>query len=195
MQRAGGACGIERLDEQAPVAHFAGGASPHEPPQLLIDRTPGVLRLLAEDLERAQLALATEQVEDGVNAESPDEFVLEIGDADEETEPVERRSNPVDLRPCVRQRANDVPLLPLVVETGDRDRVRLLLHASQHAPEVGDTTGGEYVHPLSAQVDTAPLGERPHRLGIALALYEHERFLRVRFLGWLMGTHPGQVPT
>lgn len=112
MQRARGARGIERLDQQAPVAHFAGGTSPHEPPQQLIDRTPGVLRLLAEDLERAQLALAIEQGEDGVNTEGPDELVLEIGDADEESEPVEGGSKPVDLQPCAHQRANDVPLLP-----------------------------------------------------------------------------------
>jgi hypothetical protein len=46
-------------------------------------------------------------------------------------------------------------------------------------PEVGHATGGEDAHP-SAQVDTSTFGERPHRLGIALALDEDERVATAR---------------
>jgi hypothetical protein len=89
MQRGRGARGIECLDEQPPVADFAGGTRPHKPSQLPIDRAPGVQRLLAEDLDRAQLTLAVEQIEDGIDTEGADERILEIGDAGEESEPVE----------------------------------------------------------------------------------------------------------
>jgi hypothetical protein len=77
---------IQRIDEQAGVEDLAAPAAAHEPPKLLLGRAAAPRRHLLERPEPTEVTVGAEDFFNGRDTERADELILQVHDANEESE-------------------------------------------------------------------------------------------------------------
>src|SRR5205085_6517627 len=86
VERARNAIEVQRLDEQPRVTQLSPVGTAEEAPQLPLDVAAPPGRLLLEGSEWTEIPVGVEHLFHACGAECSDQLVLEIGDADVETE-------------------------------------------------------------------------------------------------------------
>lgn len=102
---------IERVHEQASVPDLAHRAGPHEAAQLLVERSISLSGLCLEAAKRTQLTLRLEHRLDPRATHGTNELILEISDAHEEAELLDRWTGQSSTEPGPLQGVDDVPFL------------------------------------------------------------------------------------
>src|SRR5436309_2889466 len=77
---------IQLVDEQGRVLDLPAAAGAHEAPQLLLLGLSLLRRLLLEGAERSKVTLSIDELFHGGGTEGADQLVLQVCDADVETE-------------------------------------------------------------------------------------------------------------
>lgn len=121
---------IERVDEEASIADLPTSTAAHEASKLGFDPLPSPRRLLLESTEGGEVALGVQDFLDGGSTKSPDQLILQVHDAQ-----VESQAFQIDSR-----------------ELGTRAESGSLETAPDHLffPNVKET-GQSRIHPLRAQ--------------------------------------------
>src|SRR5215208_1539545 len=107
---------IERLDQQARVADLSPPAAAHPAPELLLPRPPAPCWLFLERAKRSEVALGVGDLLHGLGAESADQLVLQVYDADIEAQRLHLGASEVEAEAGALEAAPKVPLLAGVAE-------------------------------------------------------------------------------
>src|SRR5436190_9635147 len=83
---------VDCLDQQACVSDLPAIGAAQEAPQLTLDGPSSPRRLLLKGVERAEVAVVVDDGLDGGGAESADQLVLQVRDADVEAQPLHPRA-------------------------------------------------------------------------------------------------------
>ncbi len=116
---------VHRVDQRPRVLGLAAGVRAHETPELLFDRSALLRRLTLKGAERSQLALDLDDLFDGGGAKGPDQFVLEVIDADVEAQSLEIAAREVGAESRPLERPPEVALLPRIGQSRKADVVPL----------------------------------------------------------------------
>src|SRR5690348_3344272 len=181
-QRPGQARRIDRLDHRPDVAAVAVRDAPDEAPELPVHRAalPGLL--LREGLPWLRVTLQGDQSEEQVFAGRPDQLILEIDDAGEETESLELSAiaDGTVARPGSLQRPPDHVLFALVVKSGDPG-FRLLDGQLPQVTEHGvGAVGGNDRDAFGGEVAPRAAGGQGQRELVGDALDQDYRLMRRR---------------
>jgi hypothetical protein len=163
---------VERLDEQRGVSDLA---VPHEPVELLLAGQVSLLALLLEGAECGELALALDDLLDGIRAERARELVLEILDADEEAEPLHPGPVEVHAKTGPLERTSEMRLLANVAESR---QFAVQPSGTESSEEVADRLGSSDRHDgdaLDDEISTEPARQGLDRTLVADPFDEHDR--------------------
>src|SRR5215204_4676265 len=164
---------IERRDEIGGVADFSAAAAAHEAPELLLDGLALPRRLLLECSEGLEVAPKCGDALDRGGPNGPNQFILEVSDADVETEALHVGACQVRPETGPLEAATEVVLLLHVAETGKLESL-----ASIQLEEASDRLGASHrdnADALRFEVATLPLGEGLDRVPVADSLDEQHR--------------------
>ena len=166
---------IERVDEQARVSDLPSAAAAHEAPKLLLDGPPSPRRLLLQDAKRSEVALGGHDPFHGGGTEGADQLVLEVCDAQVETESFHVRASEVGAEAGPLEGAPEVSLLRSVTEARHSDAMPLGAEQIQEASDVRRTTHRDNRDAFSVEVPTTALSERFERDLVAHPFNEDDR--------------------
>ncbi len=151
-----------------------------EAAELLLGRSPSPGGLLLEGAEQPELAPGIEHTLDGRDAQSPDQLVLEVGDAHVEAESLHVRPGEVGAEARPFEGAHEVALLALVAEARDPEPESLRAEPAEGVADRLRTADRHDLDALGGEVASPALGERLERALVADPLDEHDRAR-----GWL----------
>ncbi len=164
---------VKRLDEQARVADLPAAAAAHEAPKLLLIGPSLPRRLLLEGAERSKLSLSVNDPFHRGGTKSADQLVLQVCDADIETQPFEIGACEVGAEAGSLETMLEVALLCGVAETRQ-------LEVEPRRPELGDEASDCLRTPdrhdrnaLGLQIATTPLSQGLDRELVARPFNEH----------------------
>src|SRR5438552_99869 len=166
---------IERLDEQTCVAELPAVGAAHEAPQLSFDSLASPGRLFLEGTEGSEVALRVEDGFDRGGAESADQLVLQIFDADVEAQPFHIEAGEMRAEPGPLEAAPEHDLLTCVTETGQPRTRPLRAEASQEAPNRLRAPDRHDRDSLIVEIATAAGSEGRERDLVADSFDEHDR--------------------
>jgi hypothetical protein len=132
-------------------------------------------RLPLHGAERSELSLSVDQSLHGAGPEGPDQFVLQVDDADVEAQqlhPGPRQIGP-DSGPL--QTTKKAALFCDIAETGQPDVESLRAQQRQKVPDLGRTTDGYHGNAFGAQITTTTSGQGLDRRLVTDPLNEHDR--------------------
>jgi len=164
---------IEGFDETLRRADFAIGSRAQESMQLPMWRRIAVLRHRLEASKRVQLGLFLDDSLHCLYPEGANQFVFEVVDAREKSGFLDR-ATARDEDFCFRERSADMPFVGGVVHAADVGTRVSAQVRGEHVREVRDAAGRKNVDAARAKVATDAGGQRPHCVGIAFALDEHQ---------------------
>src|SRR5512132_569489 len=170
------------MDEQPCVTDLPAAPAAHESSQLFLSGPSAPCRLFLERAERVEVSLGRDHPFDRVGPERPDQLVLEIRDADVETEALHVGAGQVGAETRALERALEVALLTGVAESGEADVQPLRAEDVQEAADRVRTSDRDDGNALGVEVTAAALGERFQRELVAGAFDEDDR-------PWGVGAH------
>jgi ATP-grasp domain, R2K clade family 2 len=160
---------VQGLDEESPVPDLATASRPHEPPKLVLRAATYVGALPLQGAEGPQLASGLRDLLDPLVAERPDELVLEIPDADEESVRLE-----LPRQPGPKQGSTELAGLLLVAQPGQPQVESTGAEPVEIAPDVRRPTHVHDGHALRAKVEAAPYRQGLERHPVAGPLDEDD---------------------
>ncbi len=166
--------GLQRRRQCLCVSQLAATAGADEPSQLLRRRPPALCRLALHDAQRSQLALAFDDVFNGIDTEGADQFVLEITLADEEPERFPLLAGQVRTEPRSRKATVQRRRLALVAQPPDLQVASTRSVEREIPGDVGGSTDGDDRHPEARRIEPATRREHLERCVVAGALDEHD---------------------
>ena len=131
--------------------------------------------LVLEGAEGGELTLGGDDPPDGLDAERPDQLVLEVRLADVEAEPLHARSREVGAEPGPFETAPEPGLLTGVAEAGEPEVEAGRAVVVEEPPDRRGTADGHDGDALRGEVPAPAPGERLDGELIADALDEHDR--------------------
>ena len=174
VQWPGHAAQIQRGDEQGREPCLSSVLGTEETPELLVFGAASPRGLLLKGAERAELTVRLDDPFDGRRTERPDQFVLQIRDADEEPEVLHVGAGEVRAEALTLERANEVALLGRVAEAGQPEVGSPGTEPPQEPSDVLRTPDRDDRDALGVEGATASLGERLERPLIADAFDEDD---------------------
>jgi hypothetical protein len=166
---------IQRFDEQARVSNLPAAAATHEAVQLLVRCPPLPRRLLLEGPEGPKIALSIDDLLHYGGTESADQLVLQVFDADVETEPFHLDASEVGAEAGALEAAPEVALLPGVTKTRQSDAEPPRPEVIQEAPDGLGTPNWDDRNPLCVEIPTTALGKRLERYLVTASFNEDDR--------------------
>jgi hypothetical protein len=166
---------IKRFDEQARVTDLPPAAAAHEAPELLLSGPSLPRRLLLERAEGSKLSLSANDLFHGGRTESADQLVLQVCDADVETEPFQIAAGEVGAKAGPLETAPEVALLCGVTETCQPDVKPLGAEHTQEPSYRLRTPDRQNGNALGVKIPTTALSERFERALVADPFNEHDR--------------------
>src|SRR5215472_2298472 len=161
---------IHRPGEQAPVPELAPGTAAQEPPQLCPVGLTAPFRLPLQAAERAEISLRLNERFNPGRADRADQLVLQILDADVESQSLHVGPRPGRADTGARQTAPDDVLLADVAQAGQSEASSSRTELPQVARDRVRATYRQDYHALRAQVPAAACGKRLDRDLVADAL-------------------------
>jgi hypothetical protein len=149
-------------------------AGTHEPPELLLNGPSLLRRLLLEGTERSKLALRIDDLFHGPGAERADQLVLQVCDADVETESFHLGATEAAAEPGPLETAPEVALLCGVTESRQSDVKPVRAEQHQEAPDGRRTSHLHNGDALIVKLPTTARSERFERELIADPFNEHD---------------------
>lgn len=169
------ACEVEGFDKEAGVACLASRARSDEAPELLLNRAiaPGGLTLKRP--EGSTVATSFDHALDGVRTDGTDQFILQVGNAHEEPQRLQRCRCRNRAEPGTSQTAADHVELSRVIQPcqaapASCGSVLLKVH-----PDLGGTAHLNHRDPVRSEVIAAPLGKGFDRDTIAEPFDQQDR--------------------
>ena len=178
-ERARQAGRVDGFDETLSGSDLPCRARPEESTQLVMHRCATVLRHGLEASERDELALGLEHTLDGVDAQRPDQLVLEVGDACEETERIKGLMGS-DRDGRLGERAADVPLVSDVVQAAEPCTLVSAHELRKQPREVRYTISRQDLDVMQVEIATEEAGKGADSSGIAVPLDEDQGSDRCR---------------
>jgi hypothetical protein len=166
---------IKRLDEQARVSDLPAAAAAHEAPKLLLIGPSLPRRLLLEGAEGSKLSLSVNDLFHGGGTKSADQLILQVCDADVETESFHIRASEVGAEASALEAALELALLCGVTETRESDVKPLRAEPIQEASDCLRTPDWHNGNALSVKIPTTALSERFERALVADPFNEDDR--------------------
>jgi len=174
VERPGHPVEIQRPDENSRGLDLSASLRPEEAPQLLLGGSSSPLTLVLEGAERFKLTLGLDDVFHGGGPDGANQLVLQVGDADIETESLPLGARQVGAEAGALETALEVALFSGVAQTGQSEAQPLRAVSSQEAPNVRRATHGHDGNPLSVEIVTAAGGESFERKLVAHPLNEND---------------------
>jgi hypothetical protein len=165
---------IERLDEQARVSDLSAAAAAHEAAELLLDGPSLPRRLLLEGTEGSEVTVGIDDLFHRGGTESADQFVLQICDADVETQPFQIGASEVGAQAGPLDAAPELALLCGVTETRQPDVEPLRAEPFQEASDRLRPSDRHDGDALGVEIPATPLGECLERELVADPFDEHD---------------------
>ena len=159
VERPGHPVEIERLDEHRRGLDLPAPLRPEKASQLLLGGSSSPLRLVLEGAERFKLPLGLDDVFDDGGPEGSNQFVLEVGDADIETESLHVAAREVGPEARPLETALEVALFSGVAQAGQSEAQPLGAESPQEASNVRRATHGHDGNASSVEMVTATGGE------------------------------------
>jgi hypothetical protein len=143
---------VQRVDEQARVFGLPTGAGAHEAPKLPLVGPSLLRRLLLEDAERSKLTLTVEDLFYGGGTEGADQLVLQVRDADVETESFRIGASEARAETGPLETALEIALLGGVTEARKSDVKPVGAEYVQEASDVSRTANWDNGSALSVKI-------------------------------------------
>jgi hypothetical protein len=166
---------IQRVDEQTRVSDLPAAAAAHEAPKLLFSGASLPRRLLLQGAERSKLTLSVHDLFHGGGTESADQLVLQVCDADVETESFHIGASEVGAEASPLETALEVALLSGVTETRQPDVKPLRAEPIQEPPDGLRTPNWHNGNALSVKIPTTALSKRFERALVTDPFNDHDR--------------------
>jgi len=164
---------VQDFDETPCGADFPCRSRPEESAQLVMHRCMAVLWHGLEAPEQDELVLCREHTLYGLGSERPDQLVLEIGDAREETERFQGLVGG-DRNGRVGESAADVPLVGDVIHATEFCTRVCAYELRKHPREVRYAISRPDLDVMQAEIAADAVGQRVNSACIAVALDEHQ---------------------
>ena len=166
---------IKRIDEQARVSDLAAAAAAHKAAKLPVNGPSLPRRLLLERAERSKFTLSVHDVFHGRGTEGADQLVLQVRDADVETERFHVGAGEVGAEAGPLETAPEVALLCGVTEARQSDVGPPRAEQIQESPDCLRTPDWHDGNALSVEIPPTALGQRFERNLVADPFNEHDR--------------------
>jgi hypothetical protein len=151
---------IERVDEQARVTDLPAVGAPHEASQLRFDSPPAPRGLLLEGAEGSEVALGVDDGFDGGGAETADQLVFQIRDADVEAEAFHLGPREARAETRIFKSAPEDGLFACIAQSGDREAGALGSEVCEELSDAVGTADRKDPHALGSKVRTAARRQR-----------------------------------
>jgi hypothetical protein len=166
---------VERIDEQLGVPDLTATAAAHETPKLFLCGPSSPLRLLLERPEASKVALSVNHLFHCGGTEGTDQLVLQVCDADIETQAFEIGACDVGAEAGSLETALEVALLCRVAETRQLEVEPLRSELGDEPSDCLRPPDRHYGNALGLQIATTALSERLDRELVAGPFNEHHR--------------------
>jgi hypothetical protein len=165
---------VEGIDQEPRVLDLPAAGRAEEAAQPSVVRIVPVRRLAPEDVERREVPSTLDDFQHPVRSECADQLVLEVVDAGEEAERLQRRAVGRVAETGPTEPAPDESLLRGVVEPDQPVSEPARSEQLRVVAEVGRTPGRGDRDPLGDQVEVEPAGKGKYGDLVADALDEHD---------------------
>jgi hypothetical protein len=165
---------VERVDEQRCVADLPPAAASHEAPKLLLGPPSLPPRLLLESAEGPKISVGIDDPLYRRRAESADQLILEICDADVETESFHLGAGEVGAEAGLLEGASKIGFLAGVAQPREPDPEPAGTESVQETANSLRAADRHYRHAFGLEVAATTFGERFERDLVADALDEHD---------------------
>ena len=162
---------VDGFDETLRGSDLPCRARPEKSAQLLMHRCAAVLRHGLEASERDELALSLEHTLYGVDAQRPDQLVLKVGDACEETERIKGLVG-IDRDGRLGERAADVPLVSEIVHSAEPCTLMCAHELGKQPWEVRYAIGRPDLDVMQVEIATEEVRKGTNSSSIAVSLDE-----------------------
>jgi dihydrofolate reductase len=166
---------IERLYEQARVSDLPAAAAAHEATKLLLNRPALPRRLLLESAEGSKLSLTVDDLFHAAGAEGADQLVLQVCDADVETESLHLGAGEVGAESGPLEAAPELCLLCGVTEARQSEVEPL---RAEHLEEASDALRATNRHDGDALGPEVPATASSQRLQCVLVARPFDEYDR-----------------
>ena len=166
---------IKCVDEESRVPDLSSAAAAHEAAELLLGGSSVPSRLLLEGAEGPELTLGVNDFFHGGGTESPDQLVLQVFDAREETQPFHLGASQVGAEAGPLETSPELALLSGVEETGQPDVEPLRAEPIQKPSDRLRTTDRHDRNVLGDEIPATALCQRLECALVADPFDEHDR--------------------
>lgn len=166
---------IERIDKQAGVSDLPAATAAHEAPKLLLVGPSLPRRLFLEGAKRPKVTLRADDLFHRGGAESADQLVLEVCDADVKTQLFHVDPREVRAQAGLLETTLELALLGRVTETSQSE---VRTSRPEQIQEVSDrlrTSNRHHGNALGMKISTTALSEGLERDLVAHSFDEHDR--------------------
>jgi hypothetical protein len=164
---------VERIDEQLGVSDLPATAATHKTSKLLLGGPSSPLRLLLERPEASKVAVRVNHLYHRGGTEGTDQLVLQVRDADIETQPFEIGACEVGAEAGSLETMLEAALLGGVAETRQLEVEPLRPEPGDEASDCLRASDRHDGNALGLQIATAALSERLDRELVAGPFNEH----------------------
>src|ERR1700674_3294671 len=174
VERPGHPVEIQRPHEHSGGLDLSAPLRPEEAAQLLLVASSAPLRLVLEGAERFELTLRIDDALHDGGPKGTNQLVLQVGDADIETEPLHVAARQVGTEAGALETALKVALFTGVAQTGQPEAQPMRTESFQEASNVRRAAHGHDGNASSLEMVTAAGGERVERKPVANPLNEDD---------------------
>jgi hypothetical protein len=174
LQRPGHPVEIQRPDEHRRGLDLSAPLRAEEAPQLRLGGSSAPLRLVLEDAERFELTLRVEDLLHDGGPEGSNQLILQVGDADVETESLHLGARQVGAEARALETTLEVALFSGVAQTRQSEAQPLRAESFQKGANVRRAADGHDGNASSVEMVTAAGGERFERELVANPLDEDD---------------------
>lgn len=166
---------VQRINQQPRVADLPAAVGADEPPKLRLAAPSSPRRLLLERAERSKLPLALDDLFHSGGTKAADQFLLQVGDADVETECFHAGATQVGTEAGPLQPAPEVGLLTSVTQARQPDIEAPRTEQLKEASDVRRTAHRHDGNAFRGKVSTTARSQRLERDLVTSPLDKHNR--------------------
>lgn len=178
VERPGNVVEVERVDEEAGVPDLPPAAAAHEPAKLLLGGAIAPRRHLLKRPKPVEIVVSPKDLLDPRRTERAYQLLLQIGDADEEAEPLHVRARELGAQTGALECPAEDPLLAGVAETREPRAVLACTDLLEERPDAMRASEARDPNARGFKVDAAPLGQRFDCDLVTLPFDHHDRACR-----------------
>jgi hypothetical protein len=166
---------VQRINQQPRVADLPAAVGADEAPKLRLAAPSSPRRLLLERAERSKLTLALDDLFHSGGTNAADQLLLQVGDADVETECFHVGATKVGTEAGLLQTAPEVGRLASVTQAGKPNVQAPRTEQLKEASDVPCTAHRHDGNAFRGKVSTTALSQRLERDLVASPLNQHNR--------------------